>query len=35
MKTQIDAGDAEALLDASIAGELPDAHGRCGPFGGR
>ena len=35
MKTLIDAGDAEALLDASIAGELPDARGRFGPFGGR
>jgi tryptophan synthase beta chain len=35
MKSLIDAGDAEALLDASIAGELPDARGRFGPFGGR
>jgi tryptophan synthase beta chain len=35
MKSLIDAGDAEALLDAAIAGELPDARGRFGPFGGR
>ncbi|MEM9687945.1 MAG: pyridoxal-phosphate dependent enzyme, partial [Pseudomonadota bacterium] len=27
--------EAEALLKASIAGELPDERGRFGPFGGR
>ena len=27
--------EAEALLGASIRGELPDARGRFGPFGGR
>jgi tryptophan synthase beta chain len=27
--------DGEALLEALIAGELPDAHGRFGPYGGR
>ena len=27
--------DATALLDAAIRGELPDARGRFGPFGGR
>ena len=27
--------DHDALLKALLAGELPDAHGRFGPFGGR
>jgi len=35
MKSVLDAGDATALLDASIAGTLPDERGRFGPFGGR
>jgi tryptophan synthase beta chain len=35
MKPLIDASEAEALLDATIAGELPDKRGRFGPFGGR
>jgi tryptophan synthase beta chain len=35
MKAVIDAEEAKALLDASIAGKLPDARGRFGPFGGR
>jgi len=35
MKAVIDAEEARALLDASIAGRLPDARGRFGPFGGR
>ncbi len=35
MKAVIDAEEAKALLDASIAGSLPDARGRFGPFGGR
>lgn len=35
MKALIDAQEASALLDASIAGSLPDARGRFGPFGGR
>ncbi len=29
------AGEAAALLDATIRGELPDERGRFGPFGGR
>jgi tryptophan synthase beta chain len=35
MTSLIQAGEAEALLKATIAGELPDARGRFGPFGGR
>ena len=35
MKSLLDAGDAATLLDASIAGQLPDERGRFGPFGGR
>ena len=35
MKPLIDALERERLLAASIAGELPDARGRFGPFGGR
>jgi len=35
MKPILDAGAAEVLLDASIAGTLPDERGRFGPFGGR
>ena len=27
--------DAQQLLDAAIRGDLPDARGRFGPFGGR
>ncbi len=35
MKSVLDAAEAEQLLDASIAGTLPDERGRFGPFGGR
>ncbi len=35
MKSVLDAGQAGRLLDASIAGTLPDERGRFGPFGGR
>ena len=35
MKSLLEPGDAEKLLAASINGELPDARGRFGPFGGR
>jgi tryptophan synthase beta chain len=35
MKSLLDSGEAARLLAASIAGELPDARGRFGPFGGR
>lgn len=35
MKSQLSANEAETLLAASIRGELPDARGRFGPFGGR
>ena len=35
MKAVIDADEVRGLLDASIAGDLPDARGRFGPFGGR
>ena len=31
----LQADEAQALLDASIKGELPDERGRFGPFGGR
>ena len=35
MKAVLDAEEASELLRASLAGELPDKHGRFGPFGGR
>ncbi|MDG2375344.1 MAG: tryptophan synthase subunit beta [Woeseiaceae bacterium] len=35
MKVEFDAQEATTLLDASIAGSLPDERGRFGPFGGR
>jgi tryptophan synthase beta chain len=35
MTSLIQAGEADALLKATIAGELPDERGRFGPFGGR
>jgi len=35
MKSLLDAEEAKTLLDASIAGTLPDERGRFGPFGGR
>ena len=35
MKPVIDAHEVKGLLDASIAGDLPDVRGRFGPFGGR
>jgi tryptophan synthase beta chain len=35
MKSLLEAGEASALLEASIAGTLPDERGRFGPFGGR
>ena len=35
MKAVIDADEVRGLLDASIAGNLPDERGRFGPFGGR
>jgi tryptophan synthase beta chain len=35
MKSQFDAAEAQALLDAQLRGELPDERGRFGPFGGR
>ena len=35
MKAVLDAEEASELLRASLAGELPDEHGRFGPFGGR
>ena len=35
MSAVLDANTTDALLEASIAGELPDARGRFGPFGGR
>ena len=35
MRSIIPAAEAQALLKASIAGELPDERGRFGPFGGR
>ena len=35
MSSVLQPGEAEALLEASIRGELPDERGRFGPFGGR
>ena len=35
MSSMFAADEAKALLDAAINGELPDARGRFGPFGGR
>jgi tryptophan synthase beta chain len=35
MKSVLEAGEAERLLQASLNGELPDERGRFGPFGGR
>jgi len=35
MKSVLPADEAQALLKASINGELPDERGRFGPFGGR
>ncbi len=35
MSTLVDADEAKILLEASIAGTLPDERGRFGPFGGR
>lgn len=35
MSAMFAADEANALLDAAIKGELPDARGRFGPFGGR
>lgn len=35
MSALLQADEASALLDATIRGELPDARGRFGPFGGR
>jgi tryptophan synthase beta chain len=35
MSTALDTDEANALLDASIAGTLPDRRGRFGPYGGR
>ena len=35
MSSILQAGEADALLKASINGQLPDERGRFGPFGGR
>ncbi len=35
MSSVLQAQEAQALLEASIRGELPDERGRFGPFGGR
>ena len=35
MSSILSADETEALLEASIRGELPDERGRFGPFGGR
>jgi len=35
MRELLDKGTRKALLAAELAGELPDARGRFGPFGGR
>ena len=35
MSAVMNTNEARALLEASIAGQLPDERGRFGPFGGR
>lgn len=35
MKSELPVDEAQTLLDAAISGQLPDARGRFGPFGGR
>ncbi len=35
MSSILQAGEADALLEASVNGQLPDERGRFGPFGGR
>jgi tryptophan synthase beta chain len=35
MSAELDASEARSLLDACIAGTLPDKRGRFGPYGGR
>jgi len=35
MKTEFSAAESQVLLEATIAGTLPDERGRFGPFGGR
>lgn len=35
MKSVLQPDEAQALLQAELAGELPDSRGRFGPFGGR
>ena len=35
MQIEIDAAEGRSLLDRLVRGELPDARGRFGPFGGR
>ncbi len=35
MSSILQPGEADALLEASINGQLPDERGRFGPFGGR
>lgn len=35
MNSILQAGEADALLEAAINGQLPDERGRFGPFGGR
>ena len=35
MSALLQPDEASALLDAAIRGDLPDEHGRFGPFGGR
>jgi tryptophan synthase beta chain len=35
MKSQLGTDEARSLLQAQIAGDLPDERGRFGPFGGR
>ena len=35
MTFALPAAEAQALLDATLRGELPDDRGRFGPFGGQ
>ena len=35
MKTEFSSDESQALLEATIRGDLPDPRGRFGPFGGR
>jgi tryptophan synthase beta chain len=35
MQAELSAAESKALLNRVLDGDLPDEHGRFGPFGGR